>query len=280
MTTADTLARQLDEAVSAVRSVTELEPEVALILGTGLGRLADEIDVEAAFPYAELPHFPLSTVETHTGRLLLGTLEGRPVVAMHGRFHRYEGYTLDRVVFPVRVMGLLGARTLVVSNVSGGLNPLWDVGDLVLLDDHINLLGDNPLVGPNPDALGPRFPDMSEPYDRRLQSLVQATALEEGLVLRRGVYVAVPGPNLETRAEYRMLRALGADVVGMSTVPEVIAARHMGIRVLGLSIITDACLPDALEPADVATIIRVAGEAEPRLTRLIRAVLRRPEFDG
>lgn len=271
---------QLDEAVDAVRSRTDLVPEVALVLGTGLGRLADEIEVELSLPYADVPHFPLSTVETHTGRLLLGTLEGRPVVAMQGRFHRYEGYELQRVVFPVRVMGLLGARTLVVSNVSGGMNPLWDVGDLVLLDDHINLLGDNPLIGPNLDALGPRFPDMSEPYDRRLQGAAQAAALEEGLVLRRGVYVAVPGPNLETRAEYRMLRTLGADVVGMSTVPEVIAARHMGMRVLGLSIITDACLPDALEPADVETIIRIAGDAEPRLTRLIRAVLRRPEMNG
>lgn len=280
MTGASEVRRTLDEAVDAVRSKSGLVPEVALVLGTGLGRLADELEVDVALSYADLPHFPLSTVETHTGRLLLGTLEGRPVVAMQGRFHRYEGYTLDRVVFPVRVMRLLGAKTLVVSNVSGGMNPLWAVGDLVLLDDHINLLGDNPLIGPNLDDLGPRFPDMSEPYDRRLQTAAQAAALEERLVLRRGVYVAVPGPNLETRAEYRMLRALGADVVGMSTVPEVIAARHAGMRVLGLSIITDLCLPDALEPASVEVIIRVANEAEPRLTRLIRAILRRPEMDA
>lgn len=274
------LRAALDEAVGAVRSHTDLEPEVALILGTGLGRLAHEIDVQVALDYADLPHFPLSTVETHTGRLLLGTLEGRRLVAMHGRLHLYEGYELDRVAFPVRVMRVLGARTLIVSNVSGGMHPLWDVGDLVLIDDHINLLGDNPLIGPNLDELGPRFPDMSEPYDRRLQAAARQAALELGLVLRRGVYVAMTGPNLETRAEYRMLRSLGADIVGMSTVPEVIAARHMGMRVLGLSIITDACLPDALEPVDVQTILRIAAEAEPRLARLIRAVLRRPEMDG
>lgn len=275
MTPADAQRAALFEAVAALRERTAFEPDVALILGTGLGRLADEIDVGAAVSYQDIPHFPLSTVETHSGRLLFGDLEGQRVVAMQGRFHRYEGYDLGRVSFPVRVMHQLGARTLVVSNVSGGMNPLWAVGDLVLLDDHINLLGDNPLIGPNLDELGPRFPDMSEPYDRQLQALAEQCALELRLPLRRGVYVAVPGPNLETRAEYRMLRTLGADIVGMSTVPEVIVARHMGMRVLGLSIITDACLPDALEPASVEEIIRIAGEAEPRLTRLIRSVLRR-----
>lgn len=269
----------LDDAVHAIRERIDLEPAVAIILGTGLGRLADEIDVAMAVPYEEIPHFPLSTVESHTGRLLLGTLEGRSVVAMQGRFHRYEGYALSDVAFPVRVMRLLGARTLIVSNVSGGMNPLWSVGDLVLLDDHINLLGDNPLIGPNLDELGPRFPDMSAPYDRMLQSAAEAVALSLEMPLRRGVYVAVQGPNLETRAEYRMLRTLGADIVGMSTVPEVITARHMGMRVLGLSIITDACLPDALQPASVEEIIRVANEAEPKLTRMIRGVLRRPELD-
>lgn len=265
----------LHEAVAAVRARTGFEPDVAIILGTGLGKLADEIEVEAEIPYPELPHFPLPTVETHAGRLLLGTLAGRKVAAMHGRFHRYEGYTLRQVTLPVRVLKLLGAHTLVVSNACGGMRPLWSPGDLVLLDDHINLLGDSPLVGPNLDELGPRFPDMSEPYDRALQALAERTALAEGIVLRRGVYAAVPGPNLETRAEYRMLTALGADVVGMSTVPEVIVARHMAMRVLGIGIITDQCLPDALEPVDVATIIRVAGEAEPRLTRLVSRVLAR-----
>jgi purine-nucleoside phosphorylase len=266
---------ELDRAVGAVRARSGLEPAFAIILGTGLGRLAEEIDVEAAIPYGDIAGFPLSTVETHQGRLLLGHLEGQPVVAMQGRSHRYEGYELRQIAFPVRVMRLLGAHTLIVSNACGGMNPLWDPGDLVVLDDHINLLGDNPLIGPNPDRLGPRFPDMSEPYSRDLQRLAEAVALEEGFPLRRGVYVAVPGPNLETRAEYRMLRLIGADVVGMSTVPEVITARHMGMKVLGVSIITDSCLPDALQPAHVDAIIRVANEAEPRLTRLIRGVIRR-----
>lgn len=277
--TADGQRRALDDAVQAIRARSALDPAVAIILGTGLGRLAEEIDVDASVPYEDVPGFPLSTVESHTGRLLLGTLEGRPVVAMQGRFHRYEGYSLQQVAHPVRVMRRLGAKKLVVSNVSGGMNPLWDVGDLVLLDDHINLLGDNPLIGPNLDELGPRFPDMSEPYDRGLQAAAEQVALELGIPLRRGVYVAVQGPNLETRAEYRMLRTLGADIVGMSTVPEVIVARHMGMPVLGLSIITDACLPDALQPASVDEIIRVATEAEPKLTRMIRGILRRPEMD-
>jgi purine-nucleoside phosphorylase len=266
---------RLDEAVAALRAHGGAAPEVGIILGTGLGQLAAGVDVEVSVPYEQVPHFPLSTVESHSGRLLLGTLEGRRVAVLQGRFHRYEGYTLQQVAFPVRVLQQLGADTLLVSNVSGGMNPLWALGDIVLLDDHINLLGDNPLIGENLDELGPRFPDMSEPYDRGLQALAVETALEQRLPLRRGVYVAVPGPNLETRAEYRMLRALGADIVGMSTVPEVIVARHMGMRVLGLSIITDLCLPDALEPADVASILRAAGEAEPRLTRLLRGVLAR-----
>ncbi|MBI4545354.1 MAG: purine-nucleoside phosphorylase [Gemmatimonadetes bacterium] len=265
----------IQEAVDAVRSRSAFQPDVAIILGTGLGALAEDIEVELAIPYTELPHFPVSTVETHTGRLLLGRLAGRRVVAMQGRFHRYEGYTLPQVSFPVRVMYLLGARTLVVSNACGGMNPLWDAGDLVLLDDHINLLGDSPLIGPNLDDLGPRFPDMSQPYDHGLQRLAQEVALELRIPLRRGVYVAVPGPNLETRAEYRMLRTMGADVVGMSTVPEVIVARHMDMRVLGISIITDRCLPDALEPADIQAIIRTAAAAEPRLTALIKGVLQR-----
>ena len=215
----------------------------------------------------------MSTVESHKGRLLLGTLDGVPVAAMQGRFHRYEGYTLQQVTFPIRVMAALGADTLVVSGACGGMDPLWSPGQLVVLDDHINLMGDNPLVGPNEDALGLRFPDMSEPYDRKLQQVAMDAALAQGIPLARAVYVAVTGPCLETRAEYRMLRAMGADVVGMSTVPEVIVARHMGMRVAGLCIVTDICLPDALEEADVATIIRVAMEAEPGLTAVARAVI-------
>jgi purine-nucleoside phosphorylase len=272
---ADAQRARLNAAVAAIRTRTAFVPEVAVILGTGLGGLAGDIEVETAIAYDEIPGFPLSTVESHTGRLLFGRLGGRNVAAMQGRFHRYEGYSLQEVTFPVRVLRLLGAETLLVSNASGGMNPLWDPGDLVLLDDHINLLGENPLIGPNLDELGPRFPDMSEPYDRGLQRLAEDIALELGIPLRRGVYVAVAGPNLETRAEYRMLRGLGADVVGMSTVPEVIVARHAGMRVLGVSIITDRCLPDALEPVDIQTIIRTANEAEPKLTALFRTVVER-----
>lgn len=269
------LSRALAGAVETVREASSLQPEVAVVLGTGLGALADRIDLEAAIPYAEVPGFPVSTVETHAGRLLLGRLEGRQVAALDGRFHRYEGYALHQVGFPIRVLRALGAETLVVTAACGGMNPLWNPGDLVLLSDHINLMGDSPLVGPNLDEQGPRFPDMSEAYDRGLAALARTVALEGGIVLREGVYVAVTGPNLETAAEYRMLRTLGADVVGMSTVPEVIVANHAGMRVLGIAIITDACLPDALEPADVEAIITTAKAAEPRLTELITGVLRR-----
>jgi len=265
----------LREAHSAIRTLSGVEPSVGIILGTGLGGLARDLKVELSIPYGEIPHFPLSTVESHEGHLLLGTLAGTPVVAMQGRFHLYEGYSLQEVTFPVRVMGLLGAEVLVVSGACGGMNPLWKPGELVLLDDHINFLGDNPLVGANLDELGPRFPDMSQPYDGELRNLAREVALAEGIPLNEGVYVAVPGPNLETPAEYRMLRAMGADVVGMSTVPEVIVARHMGMRVLGLTIITDACLPDSLEPADVAAIIETAKQAEPSLTALVRGVVAR-----
>ena len=263
------------DAVRAVQARMAVAPDVAVILGTGLGGLADEMRVATRIPYEEIPGFPVATVESHAGRLLLGTLAGRQIVAMQGRFHRYEGYSLQQIAFPVRVLHALGARLLVVSNACGGMHPLWSPGDLMLIADHINLLGDNPLVGPNDDRLGPRFPDMSDAYDAQLRALARAVALEQGITLREGVYVAVPGPNLETRAEYRMLRALGADVVGMSTVPEVIAAVHAGMRVLGVSIITDQCLPDALEPATVEQIIAVARAAEPKLTALIRGVLER-----
>ncbi len=260
-------------AVGVIRERTAVDPRVAVVLGTGLGGVGEAMEVEAAIPYEEIPGFPLSTVESHSGRLLAGELEGVPAVAMQGRFHRYEGYSLQEVTFPVRVMKMMGAGTLVVSAACGGLDPLLALGDLVLLDDHINLMGETPLVGPNLDELGPRFPDMSEPYDRGLQEMALRAATEGGIRLKRGVYAAVVGPNLETRAEYRMLRTIGAHVVGMSTVPEVIVAQHMGMRVLGLSIVTDLCFPDALEVADVDTIIRTAAEAEPHLTALIRGVV-------
>jgi purine-nucleoside phosphorylase len=275
VTGADSQRRQLRESTEYVRTRTDFEPEVGLVLGTGMGGLGSAIQRAAELPWDEIPHMPDSTVESHAGRLLLGTLAGRRVVAMQGRYHHYEGHSLQQVAQPIRLLRMLGARTLLLSGASGGLNPLWQSGDLVLLSDHVNLLGGNPLIGPNLDELGPRFPDMSEPYDAGLQSLTERTALELGIPLRRGVYAAVAGPNLETRAEYRMLRLLGADVVGMSTVPEVIVARHMGMRVLALSIVTDMCLPDALEPTDIDTIIRIAERAEPVLDRLLRAVLER-----
>jgi purine-nucleoside phosphorylase len=269
------LPERIGEAVEAVRRRSSIEPEVAIILGTGLNRLGERIEVEEAIDYGEIPGFVVPTVESHSGRLLLGTLGGKQVVAMQGRFHRYEGYSLQQVTFPVRVMRGLGAGALIVSNVSGGMHPLWTPGELVLIADHINLLGDNPLIGPNHDELGPRFPDMSEPYDLELRRIASEVALEQGIRLNRGVYVAVPGPNLESRAEYRMLRMVGADIVGMSTVPEVIVAVHGGMRVLGLSIITDACLPDALQPANIEEILAIAGAAEPRLTALIEGVIER-----
>jgi purine-nucleoside phosphorylase len=262
-------------AAAAIGARLGSRPEVAIILGTGLGGLGREIEVEAEIPYQDIPGFPLPTVESHAGRLICGTLAGRAVAAVAGRVHRYEGYGAREVVFPVRVLRALGARVLIVSNACGGMHPLWAPGDLVLITDHINLQGDNPLVGANDDTVGPRFPDLSAPYDAELGRLAREAALEQRVTLREGVYAAVTGPNLETRAEYRMLRFIGADVVGMSTVPEVIAAVHCGMRVLGISIITDRCLPDALEPADVRRIIAVAAGAEPRLTGVIRRVVER-----
>lgn len=269
------LADGIAGALETVRATTDSDPDVAVILGTGLGGLVEEIEVSAEIAYGDIPGFPLSTVESHAGRLLFGILGGKKVVAMQGRFHRYEGYSMQQIVFPVRVMHALGARTLIVSNACGGMNPLWNPGELMLLADHINLLGDSPLIGPNDDSLGPRFPDMSQPYDEELRAVARTVASELRIVLREGVYVAVTGPNLETRAEYRFLRGIGADVVGMSTVPEVIAAVHMSMRVLGVSIITDSCLPDALQAVDVAHIIATAAAAEPDLTRLVSAVLER-----
>jgi purine-nucleoside phosphorylase len=269
------LRQQIQEAVAALRRQTGFAPEIGVILGTGLGGLADEIDKEIVIPYTEIPHFPISTVESHAGRLIFGNLGGKRVMAMQGRFHYYEGYNMKQITFPVRVMKALGCNTLAVSNACGGLNPLFSPGDLMIITDHINLLGDNPLIGPNDDALGPRFPDMSEPYTKALIALAEQVALEEKMRVQKGVYVALTGPNLETRAEYRFLRTIGADVVGMSTVPEVIVAVHSSMRVLGISVITDSCLPDALEPVDIAKILKIAGEAEPKLTRLMKRTIER-----
>ena len=248
-------------------------PAVGIILGTGLGGLAEEIDATLSIPYGEIPHMPLSTVESHEGRLIVGTLRGVPVLAMQGRFHLYEGYSAREATFPVRVMASLGVETLLISNAAGGMNPLFRRGDLMLLTDHINLQHANPLTGPNVEEWGPRFPDMSEPYDVELRDAAEAAALKRGVRLQQGVYVAVVGPNLETRAEYRFLRAIGADAVGMSTVPEVIVARHMGLRCMAISVITDECFPDALEPVSIADVLAAAGEAEPHLTALMGDVV-------
>ena len=269
------ILERIEASAAVVRGRIKESPDVAIILGTGLGGLARRIDSAVAIDYADIPGFPLSTVESHAGRLLSGRLSGHPVIAMQGRFHRYEGYSLQQATFPVRVLRQLGARVLIVSNACGGMHPDWRAGDLMLIADHINLLGDNPLAGPNDERLGPRFPDCSALYDPELRALARTVAAEQETVLREGVYVAVAGPNLETRAEYRMLRALGADVVGMSTVPEVLVASHGGMRVLGISIITDMCIPEALEPASLERILAIAGEAEPKLTALVTGVVER-----
>ncbi len=264
---------KIEESASFIRKAWNRTPHAGIILGTGLGPLVERIEVEAAIDYAEIPHFLKSTATSHRGRLVCGMLCGLPVMAMEGRFHMYEGYPLKEITLPVRIMKALGAELLLVSNACGGMNPLYKGGDIMLIDDHINLLGDNPLIGINDDRLGPRFPDMSAPYDFELIEAAQSVARKNDIVAHRGVFVAVAGPNLETRAEYRFLRMIGADVVGMSTVPEVIVAVHAGLRCVGFSVITDMCLPDHLEVADVPKIIATANEAEPRLTALVTGVL-------
>ncbi|HHL71089.1 MAG TPA: purine-nucleoside phosphorylase [Bacteroidetes bacterium] len=263
------LRKKINDAVYYLKEKTSLKPRIGIILGTGLGGLVQDIEIETDVSYKNIPHFPLSTVESHEGRLIFGHVSGKPVMAMQGRFHYYEGYSMQQITFPVRVMKAMGCDTLIVSNACGGMNPTYTPGDIMIIADHINLLGDNPLIGINDDELGPRFPDMSEPYTESLIQLAERVALQERIKIQKGVYVAVTGPNLETRAEYRFLRTIGADVVGMSTVPEVIVAVHSDMRVLGLSVVTDSCLPDALKPVDIAEILRIAGEAEPKLTRLI-----------
>ena len=267
------LREKINQAVAFLRTRTAAQPGIGIILGTGLGGLAKEIQQDVVVDYGDIPHFPVSTVESHHGKLILGSLAGKPVVAMQGRFHLYEGYSPQQVTFPVRVMKFLGVHTLLISNAAGGMNPHFSRGSIMVITDHINLLGDNPLIGPNDDALGPRFPDMSEPYSRELIALADRIALDLKIRLEHGVFVAVPGPNLETRAEYRFLRLIGADAVGMSTVPENIVANHMGMRVLGFSIITDECFPDALQPANVEEIIATAARTEPRLTAIMKKVV-------
>jgi purine-nucleoside phosphorylase len=268
------LYERIEEAKQSVATRWRGRPKVGIILGTGLGGLGEEIANRVVIPYGQVPHFPESTVESHAGQLVCGELEGVSVLAMEGRMHFYEGYSMQDVTFPVRLMKAMGCGTLIVSNACGGLNPQYRGGDVMLIEDHINLMGGNPLIGKNDDRLGPRFPDMSEPYDRKLLAKIRDLAAANRLAVQQGVYVAVAGPNLETRAEYRFLRTIGADVVGMSTVPEVIVAAHANMRVAGFSVVTDMCLPDALEPVDLPKILEVAKGAEPKLRLLVRETVK------
>jgi len=269
------LKSRIEEAAAAVRAKSALSPEVGVILGTGLGDFADGLRDRAVVPYREIPHFPVSTVESHAGELHLGRLAGRPVAVMKGRVHYYEGYAMREVAFPVRVLKAIGCRTLIITSAVGAMNPDMPPGTIVVNTDHINLMGDNPLIGENDETLGPRFPDMSEPYARTLVTLAERVSIELGAALPRAVFVALSGPTLETAAEYRFLRWIGADTVGMSCVPETIAAVHGGQRVLALGVVTDACLPDHLEPVSIAKVLEVAGRTSPRLIRLITEVVRR-----
>lgn len=264
----------IKDAVKYIRNLYKDTPEIGIVLGTGLGGLVKEIKVEKEIAYNFIPHFPVSTVESHFGKLIFGTIGDRRVVAMQGRFHYYEGYSMSQITFPIRVMKMLGIHTLFISNAAGGMNLSFQKGDLMIIDDHINLQPHNPLVGPNEDDFGPRFPDMSRPYDQELMRRAVEIADEEEIRIHTGVYVAVTGPNLETRAEYRFLRMIGADVVGMSTVPEVIVANHMGLRTFAISVVTDMCDPNHLEPANVADIIETANLAEPKLTRILSRLIR------
>ena len=269
------LRNQIAQALEFIRTKTDAKPKIGIILGTGLGGLVKEIKKEVVIDYANIPHFPVSTVESHHGKLIFGTLAGKKIVAMQGRFHLYEGYDLKQITFPVRVMKFLSVENILVSNAAGALNPLFQKGDVMLISDHINLLGDNPLIGPNDDELGPRFPDMSEAYSKELITLAEQAALDLKIRVQKGVYVAMQGPNLETKAEYRFLRTVGADAVGMSTIPEDIVAVHMGMKVLGFSILTDECFPDALKPALLEEILKVATKAEPKMTAIMKEVVKR-----
>jgi purine-nucleoside phosphorylase len=275
--TAATVRQRLEDTCRAIEAQTRFRPEIGLILGSGLGALASAVRVEAEFDYAQLPHMPQATAPGHEGRLTLGTLGARRVAVLSGRFHYYEGHSSEQIIYPVRLLHALGAKALILTSIVGSMNRAMPPGGLVLLEDHINLMGVNPLTGPNDESVGPRFPDMSEPYDPVLRALTLEVGKAQGLPVRPGVYVAVAGPNLETKAEYRFLRQAGADVVGMSVVPEVIAARHAGLRVLAVVVVSDACDPDDLKPASIEELLRIAGEAEPKLTALLRGVIERVE---
>ena len=269
----DDMLRMIEDASRHIKQYMNDSPRIGIILGTGLGSVINDVDIHATLEYKDIPHFPISTVESHSGKLIIGTLEQKPIIAMQGRFHFYEGYSMQEITFPIRVFKSLGIDTLLVSNACGALNPAYASAEIMLIDDHINMLGGNPLIGPNINQLGPRFPDMSRPYDKELLTLSEIHAKELGINVHRGVYVAVSGPNLETRAEYRFLRIIGADVVGMSTVPEVIVARHMNMRVAGFSIITDEGYHEDLQVVTLDDVIHAANRAEPQLVSLLKALV-------
>ena len=267
------LHQAIQASANVIRTFSRRKPTIGIILGTGLGGLATKIRNRVVIPYSAIPNFPQTTVATHAGELVIGELGNKTVATLSGRFHFYEGYTMQQITFPVRVLKAIGAQTLIVSGATGGMNPQFRQGDLMVIEDHVNLMGDNPLIGPNDDALGPRYPDMSAPYDRGLIDLTVQCGLKLGQRLHTGVYVGVSGPNLETRAEYRFLRAIGCDVVGMSVVPEVLVAVHAAMKVLGLAVVTDMCLPDALKPAEIEDIVRVANAAEKDMTAIVQKVI-------
>lgn len=274
------MKEKLQETHQYLSNIVGEKPDVGIVLGTGLGRLVNEIDIQHEISYADIPNFSVSTVETHDGKLIFGGLGTKKVLAMHGRFHFYEGYTMQQITFPIRIMKMMGINTLYISNVAGAMNYTYHKGDLVIIEDHINLQTANPLTGPNLDEFGPRFPDMSKPYNENMIHAAWHIAKEEGYNIHKGTYIAVNGPNLETRAEYKFLRFIGGDMVGMSTVPEVIVANHMSMKVFAASIITDICNPDELEPISVEEIIRIANEAEPKLTRLFYRMINEYTFDN
>ncbi len=269
------LREQIDSSIEVIRKYTDAAPTIGIILGTGLGNLVNEIEVETEIPYDEIPNFHASTVESHHGKLIFGRLSGKSIVAMQGRFHYYEGFSMQEITFPVRVMKFLGIKTLILSNACGSVNPYIPKSSIMIIDDHINLFGDNPLIGKHDPAMGPRFVDMSEPYTRRLIALAEEVAVENKVKMYKGVYAAMSGPSLETRAEYRFIRNIGADVIGMSTIPECIVARQMGLETLGISIITDECYPDALKPVSINEIIEAAAIAEPNMSLVIKETVRR-----
>ncbi|MFA4911499.1 MAG: purine-nucleoside phosphorylase [Desulfobacteria bacterium] len=270
---------KIEEARRYIVGKTKTTPRIGILLGTGLGGLVDRINIKASIPYEGIPNFPRSTVESHIGNLVIGSLAERELVVMQGRFHYYEGYSMQQVTFPIRVMKALGVGVLIISNAAGGLNPQFSPGDIMIITDHINLTGDNPLIGPNIDTLGPRFPDMSQPYTKNMVNLTEKVASDEKIHLQKGVYVGIMGPSLETASETRFLRMIGADAVGMSTVPEVIVAVHSGMKVLGLSVISNLNLPDNLKPHSLEEIIAVANNAAPRLVKLIERVVQEVEVN-